>query len=87
MITSVFWFTPKRALRVLWGIAAIGMLLERAPWTQHAMSAAADGYLGCVALGLWSVTGADSSWSRKALVCVVVAWLAVMACRLSGVWA
>lgn len=76
---------PKHALRVLWGIAAVGMLFERAPWTQHG-AAAADGYLGCLALGLWAVTGGESGWSRPTLALVVVAWLAAMALRLSGLW-
>lgn len=85
MIASAFWLAPKHALRVLWGIAAIGMLFERAPWAQHGALAAADGYLGFVALGLWSATGGETGWSRKALVLAVVAWLAVMAYRLYGI--
>ena len=84
MAVSTFWLSPKIALRVLWGAAAIGMLFERAPWAQSNSLAAADGYLGFLALGLWSATGGDSRWSRKALVLTVAAWLAVMAYRLSG---
>jgi hypothetical protein len=84
MNTSAFWLSPRQALRVLWGIAAIGMLFERAPWSEQGALAATDGYLGFIALGLWSVTGGDSRWSRTALVLAVVAWLAVMASRLSG---
>lgn len=75
---------PQVALRALWGIAAIGMLFERTPWTQPHLLAASDGYLGFLALGLWAVTGGNSGWSRKALAVVVVAWLAVMAYRISS---
>lgn len=85
MTTLAFWLEPKHALRALWGVAAIGMLFERAPWTQHSALAAADGYLGFVAMGLWAVTGGESGWPRKASVIAVIAWLAVMAYRLSGI--
>jgi hypothetical protein len=84
MSTSSLWIAPHVALRLLWGIAAIGLLLERMPWTQPSPLAAADGYLGFLALGLWAATGGTSRWSRRALIVVVAAWLSVMAYRLSG---
>lgn len=87
MNISALPLTPKPALRVLWGVAAIGMLFERAPWNQPGSLAAADGYLGFLAFGLWAATGAESAWSRKALMAVTVAWLAVMACRFAGMTA
>lgn len=84
MTTSGSWLATKHALRLLWGVAALGILLERAPWSQHGALVAADGYLAFVALGLSAVTGGESGWSRKLLLLFFAAWIAVMLARLSG---
>lgn len=86
MRTSTFQWSPQLALRLVWGIAATGMLIERAPWSQRSLWSAADGYLGFLAIGLFAVTaGAGSSRFRKVLLVVGIAWLAVMVFRLLGI--
>lgn len=85
MSTRAFQWSPQLALRLVWGVAAIGMLIERTPWAQHSLLLAADGYLGFLAIGLLAVIGGDSGTSRKVLLIVGIAWLAVMACRLFGI--
>lgn len=85
MNTSSFRPATPFALRALWGVAAAGLLFERAPWNQSSLLGAADGYLAFLALGLFAVTGGGSGVWRKILIAVFAAWLAVMACRLSGI--
>jgi hypothetical protein len=85
MRKSAFQWSPQLALRIVWGIAAVGMLIERAPWAQRNLWSAADGYLGFLTIGLFAVTGGtDTARSRKVLLVVSVAWLAVMVWRLLG---
>jgi hypothetical protein len=85
MRAQAFQWSPQLALRLVWGVAALGMLIERKPWAQHSLLRAADGYLGFLAIGLLAVIGGESGTSRKVLLVVVIAWLAVMACRFFGI--